>query len=214
MFPPAGRTRTCDTVDPNEVTDLFTTGAAKGLPGNGREWYGLAWRRVSSTRSSRRGSLRGAASTIRHARRGQLQNGAVWSEGSILFTTGKSVSGEQDAAAFFVTKESAASPPEFSKLSSCFRCGNSVKGRKQKPLRSMGSGGVRHRTFYGQAFRPPRLPETARVDLHTRMERHSPANPSQDKSVYGSSSKSHLAGTPPARRRDMLRRRGIVNTPV
>lgn len=195
MFPPAGRVRTCDTVVLSEVTDLFTTGAAKGLPGNAREWYGLAWRRVSSTRSSRRGSLRGATSTIRHARRGQLQNGAVWSEGSILFTTGKSISGEQGAAAFIVTKESAASPPEISKLSSCFRCGNSVKGRKQKPLRSIGSGGVRHRTFYGQTFKPTRLPETARTYLHTRMERHSPASPSQDKSVYGSSSQSLCAGT-------------------
>ena len=58
-LPRPGRTRTCDTVVPSEVTDLFTTGAAKGLPGKGREWDGRARRRVSSTRSSRRGAPRG-----------------------------------------------------------------------------------------------------------------------------------------------------------
>ena len=49
----------------------------------------------------------------------------------------------------FFSKQSAASPPEISKLSSCFRCGNSVKGRKQKTPPEHGPGGVRERTFYG-----------------------------------------------------------------
>jgi hypothetical protein len=50
--------------------------------------------------ASRRPS-RGGASTIRNSRREQLQNGAVWCEVSILFTTGKSVSGDPVAATFF-----------------------------------------------------------------------------------------------------------------
>jgi hypothetical protein len=51
------------------------------LTGNRREWDGLAGRKISSIRSSRRGSPREAASTIRTASREQLhmvQSGAKY----------------------------------------------------------------------------------------------------------------------------------------
>lgn len=110
-LPRPGRTRTCDTVVPSEVTDLFTTGAAKGLPGNGREWDGRARRRVSSTRSSRRGAPRENASTIRNTRPVQLQK---WSslERSIHPLHHRQICIRGTGATAFFTEQSAASPPE------------------------------------------------------------------------------------------------------
>jgi hypothetical protein len=82
-----------------------------------------------------------------------------WCEVSSLITTDKAASrGTDDTAFGFHAKESASSPPGPSKNLLRFLFSSSAGDRKQKPLRSIGSGGVRSLELVEQpqAIPPPR----------------------------------------------------------
>jgi hypothetical protein len=156
-----GGIRTRDPVI-NDVTDLFTTGAALGCGERSRTERRLLTQGAFLLRRScpnpRRNIPREDASTVRN-RPTPPMGKLVWSEVSFLFTTAMASRGT-NGAALFSTKNAAPSPPGTSK-SPLFPLQELRWGRKQKPLRSIGSGGVRETELWND-LKPFRLRESAR----------------------------------------------------
>lgn len=171
---PAGGIRTRVLVVNSEVPDIFTTARQSGMSGNSRDGNDT-WRARRSPFGGRPAArvttpLAGAPPRYAFRCRCGRDSGAAWSEVSDLFTTDIGFQGNRRRGSFFAEGIRVFTTWNSKKNLLCFQTlfpfWGLAWGWKQKPLRSVGSGGVRSdRTVEErQLIRPSR--ESARVSPH------------------------------------------------